>query len=213
MPGTGSQSPAGLQPPPNGQPVQQTTQPAAQPAAAPNLSQTLASQTSSSVTAPAASSAAAASAAAAATAAVASGYDTPRSRLLFGPPPGTFGRTLLPTLEDLENSRPSVQGSRARLESLRASLRTARQTSNCSIIRDLAKEVDLTIDTTMLSELFISNTWNIKKVGMMNLALLGIIPVTDKRVEEAATDETEDVEDELHETEYIAGKDLISEKE
>ena len=47
----------------------------------------------------------------------------------------------------------------------------------------------------------------------MNLALLGIIPVTDKRVEEAATDETEDVEDELHETEYIAGKDLISEKE
>ena len=47
----------------------------------------------------------------------------------------------------------------------------------------------------------------------MNLALLGIISITDKRVEEAATDETEDVIDEFHETEYSAGKDTTNEKE
>ena len=68
----------------------------------------------------------------------------------------------------------------------------------------------------MISELFTSHQWNVKKVGMLDLALHGIISVTDKRVEvlpETATDETEDVIDEFHETEYIAEKDTTKEKE
>jgi hypothetical protein len=46
VPGPRSQSPAGLQLPPNGQQVQQPTQPAAQHAAAPGPSQTLTPQSS-----------------------------------------------------------------------------------------------------------------------------------------------------------------------
>ena len=210
MPGTlGSQPTAGLQQLPTGQPAQQLSQPAQQPtqpavAPVPLPTQALAPQSSSSVTA------AAATAAAAAT-----GYQTPRSRLQYGPPHVSFGRSLLPALEDLENSRPSIQGTAARLESLRISLRTARVTSNCKIVRDLAKEVNLTIDTDMISELFVSTPWNVKKAGMLNLALHGIISVTDKRVEvlESATDETEDVIDEFHESDYIAEKETTKEKE
>ena len=50
---------------------------------------------------------------------------------------------------------------------------------------------------------------------MLNLALHGIISVTDKRVEviESATDETEDVIDEFHENDYIPEKETTKEKE
>ena len=59
----------------------------------------------------------------------------------------------------------------------------------------------------MISELFASNQWNVKKAGMLNLALHGIISVTDKRVEvlpEAVIDQTEKVTDEFFENDYNA---------
>ena len=174
------------------QPAQQATQPAVQLAPVQLPTQALTPQPSFSVAA-----------------AAANGYDTPRSRLQYGPPHVSFPRSLLPAMEDLENhsSRPSVQGTEARLELLRSSLRTARQTANCKIIRDLAKEVNITLDTDMISELFASGQWNAKKAGMMNLALQGIISVTDKRVEvlsEEVIDQTDKVPEEFVEKDYNA---------
>ena len=200
MPGTlGSQPTAGLQPLPTGQPAQQLAQPAQQPtqpavqlAPVPLPTQALTPQPSSSVAAAAANS-----------------HETPRSRLQYGPPHISFAHSLLPDLEDLEthSSRPSVQGTAARLESLRTSLRTARLTNNHKVIRDVAKEMKIAFDTDMISELFASNQWNVKKAGMLNLALHGIISVTDKRVEvlpEAVIDQTEKVTDEFVENDYNA---------
>jgi hypothetical protein len=99
--------------------------------------------------------------------------------LQYGPPQ-SFARRLLPDLEHLiHTSRPSVQGSAARLDSLT----TARLTNNHRIIKDVATEMKMTFDTDMLSEIFASHQWNVKKAGMLNLALHGIISLTDKRMQ------------------------------
>ena len=115
----------------------------------------------------------------------------------FGPPQ-SFACRLLPDLEHLvPTSRPSIQGSVARLDYLT----TARLTNNHRIIKDVATEMKVTFDTDMLSEIFASHTWNAKKAGMLNLALHGIISLTDKRVQVSPEpDQTERVTDDFLES-------------
>jgi hypothetical protein len=82
----------------------------------------------------------------------------------FGPPQ-SFACRLLPDLENLvPTSRPSIQGSVARLDYLT----TARLTNNHRIIQDVATEMEVTFDTDMLSKIFASHTWNAKNAGMLN---------------------------------------------
>ena len=113
---------------------------------------------------------------------------------------------LFPQLEDPENSRPPLTGTSARLESLKIALLTSTAQNNQRIIRELAKGVNLKIDTDMISDLFTSQpTWNVKKVGMLTLALFGIISVTDKRSEvspEKSDEVTDDQNDDFQESDF-----------
>ena len=143
-------------------------------------------------------------------------YDTPRSRLRFGPPPTTIGRSLFPQLEDPENSRPPITGTSARLESLKIALLSSIAQNNQRIIRELAQGVNLKIDTDMISDLFTSQPWNVKKVGMLSLALHRIVAVTDKRSEvspEKSDDETEDQIDDFQESEFEPENEPAKEKQ
>ena len=206
-PAPGSQFQAGVQQPTSGQQVQQLDQAAAQHTAAPGPSQTIPPPPS---IAPAASTAAAVNVAA-------DEYETPRASLRFGPQSTTIGRSLFPQLDDPEDSRPPLTATATRLESLKIAMLSSRAQNNQRIIRDLAQVVNLKVDTDQISDLFTSQpTWNVKKVGMLTLALFGIITVTDKRSEVSAEKPdgaTENQVDDFQENDYEPGKEPEKEKQ
>ena len=115
-------------------------------------------------------------------------------------------------MENLEPNSPrcSVQGAATRLDILR----TTRLTNNCKVIKEIASDMNVSLDTDMISEIFTSPQWNAKKAGMLNLAMHGIISIIDKRVEvlpEADIIDTEKVTDELTEKEWNAEEDTTKE--
>ena len=200
-PASGSQFPAEVQQPTSGQQVQQLDQAAAQLTAAPGPSHTFPPP-------PAASTTAEGNVAIDA-------FDTPR-RLRYGPPPSTIGRSLFPHLDYPENSGSPFSVTAAHLESLKYRALSSRSQHNQRIIRELTQTFNLQVDTTQLTDLFSQTTWNIKKVGLMNLALFGILTVTDNRSEESGetTDNTiSDLVDEFGEQDYESGKDREKEKQ
>jgi hypothetical protein len=117
-------------------------------------------------------------------------HETPRSREQFGP-----ARRLYPDLEHLiPTSRPSIQGSVARLDYLT----TARLTKNHRIIQDVATEMEVTFDTDMLKKELKKNT------SLYYMMLHGVIPLTDKRVQlSTEPDQTEGVTNDLLESDNI----------
>ena len=190
MPGTlGPAPPTGL-PAPTGQPAQQLAQPAQQPtqpaeqlAPAPPPARAVTPQSSHF----------------SAAAAAAPCYETPRSRSTYGPPHISFARSLLPVMENLESNSPrcSVQGAAARLDLLR----TTRLTNNCKVIKEIASDKGISLDTTLLSEMF-SSPWNAKKTALLSLAMNGIIAINDIRSTEAVIVDKEKVTDDLVEEDW-----------
>ena len=176
--------PTGHPPPPTGQPAQQLAQPAEQLAPAPPPARTETSQSSQF--------------SAAATAAT--NYETPRSRSTYGPPQTGFSRNLLPAIKNLESNSPRyfVQGAAARLLDLGA---TNRLKNNYQVIKEIASDKNVSLDTDLLSKMFSSQTWNIKNSVLLSLAVNGIISISDNRVategdtvdKEKVTDETVEV--------------------
>ena len=49
------------------------------------------------------------------------------------------------------------------------------------LIQEIAAEMEVKFDTDMLTKILTANTWNAKNVGMLNLVLLGVISLDDKR--------------------------------
>ena len=49
------------------------------------------------------------------------------------------------------------------------------------LIQDIATEMEVKFDTDMLTKICTANTWNNKNVGMLNMVLLGVISLEDKR--------------------------------
>ena len=74
--------------------------------------------------------------------------------------------------------------------------------------------MNVSLDTDMISEIFSSPSWNAKKAGLLNLAMHGIISVSDKRVEvlpEADIIDKEKVTDELIEEDWNAEENTTNE--
>ena len=117
-------------------------------------------------------------------------HETPRSHEQFGPV-----RRLYPDLEHLvPTSRPSIQGSVARLDYLT----TARLTNNHRIIQDVMESSNIEFDTDMLKKELKKNA------GLLNLVLHGVISLTDKRVQlSPEPDQTEGVTNDLLESDNI----------
>ena len=175
MPGT-STGPQSTPPPPTGQPAQQLAP------APPPPARTETAQSSQSSTA----------------AAAATNYETPRSRSTYGPPQTGFSRNLLPVIENLDSitsPRYFVSGAAARLD-LGA---TTRLTHNYRVIKEIAADKNVSLDTDLLAKMFISPSWNIKNSVLLNLAVNGIISISDNRVategdtvdKEVVTDKTD----------------------
>jgi hypothetical protein len=109
-------------------------------------------------------------------------HETPRSHEQFGPV-----RRLYPDLEHLITSRPSIQGSVARLG-----------TKNHRIIQDVAAEMEVTFDTDMLKKELKKNT------SLYYMMLHGVIPLIDKRVQlSTEQDQTEEVTNNLLDSDNV----------
>ena len=69
----------------------------------------------------------------------------------------------------------------------------------------------MSIDSDMIEDLFTTKAWNITKYGLLSLAVHGLIPVIDKRLNlspEHSEDETE-----FQTTDDIIGSDLSKEND
>ena len=112
---------------------------------------------------------------------------------------------MIQNLDSIPSPRYSITGATARLD-LGA---TTRLQHNYRVIKEVAAEKNVSLDTDLLTKMFVSPTWNIRNSVLLNLAINGIISISDNRVatvsteadtvdKEIVTDQTIDQEWEVH---------------
>jgi hypothetical protein len=57
------------------------------------------------------------------------------------------------------------------------------------VIKEIAADENVSLDTDLLAKLFTSSTWTIKNSVLLNLAINGMINITDNRVATISTEE------------------------
>ena len=57
------------------------------------------------------------------------------------------------------------------------------------MIKEIAADKNVSLDTDLLAKLFTSSTWNTRNSVLLNLAINGMISITDNRVATISTEE------------------------
>ena len=91
---------------------------------------------------------------------------------------------IIETLDSVTSPRYFVSGAAARLD-LGA---TTRLTHNYRVIKEIAADKNVSLDTDLLAKMCISPSWNIKNSVLLNLAVNGIISISDNRVATVSTE-------------------------